>query len=139
MRQTFRKIILTFICMLICVVASAVEVTVDGIVYDVVTKAKTATLINGKSCSGKVVIPEIVSYNGVDCNVTSIGDRAFYECSGLDSVTIPNSVTSIGSGAFQLCLTNLLYSLGFAAWIVQELYCFLLFSLSHISGDCLCG
>ena len=36
-------------------------------------------------------------------SVTSIGDGAFYNCSGLISVTIPNSVTSIGSYVFQGC------------------------------------
>ena len=36
-------------------------------------------------------------------SVTSIGNRAFYECSSLTSVTIPNSVTSIGSSAFYNC------------------------------------
>ena len=36
-------------------------------------------------------------------SVTSIGDDAFWGCSGLTSVTIPNSVTSIGDGAFSYC------------------------------------
>jgi hypothetical protein len=33
-------------------------------------------------------------------SVTSIGNNAFYNCSGLTSITIPNSVTSIGDYAF---------------------------------------
>ena len=35
--------------------------------------------------------------------VTSIGNYAFYNCSGLTSITIPDSVTSIGSSAFSGC------------------------------------
>ena len=39
----------------------------------------------------------------IPSSVTSIGNYAFEYCSGLISVTIPNSVTSIGSGAFKGC------------------------------------
>ena len=36
-------------------------------------------------------------------SVTSIGDYAFYNCTGLTSITIPDSVTSIGNSAFSGC------------------------------------
>lgn len=49
--------------------------------------------IDGKEVTN-MTIPE---------SVTSIGNYAFYGCSGLTSVTIPNSVTSIGSSAFSGC------------------------------------
>ena len=51
------------------------------------------------STFGTLAIPSTI--NGY--LVTSIGDDAFYECSGLTSVTIPSSVTSIGEYAFSGC------------------------------------
>ena len=45
---------------------------------------------------------EIESYIIPD-SVTSIGDGAFWCCSSLSSLFIPNSVTSIGDGAFEGC------------------------------------
>ena len=53
--------------------------------------------------SGDVVIPSSVTNNGTTYSVTSIGNSAFWRCSGLTSVTIPNSVTSIGNHVFRGC------------------------------------
>ena len=36
-------------------------------------------------------------------SVTTIGDRAFYECGNLTNITIPDSVTTIGNSAFCCC------------------------------------
>ena len=72
---------------------SSVSVTYQGTYYSSYSNEYTGT----------VVIPETVTYNGKTYSVTSIGDYAFYLCSGLTSVTIPNSVTSIGSWAFYYC------------------------------------
>ena len=36
-------------------------------------------------------------------SVTTIGEAMFYDCTGLTSITIPNSVTSIGYEAFRSC------------------------------------
>lgn len=53
--------------------------------------------------TGNLSIPDSVLYGGNTYSVTSIGDRAFYGCSGLASITIPNSVTSIDTFAFYGC------------------------------------
>ena len=84
--------------------ASAYDVEVDGIYYNIVTKVKTAEVTRGDNkYSGDVTIPETITVDNVAYNVTSIGDHAFLGCHGLTSITIPNSVTSIGYQAFDGC------------------------------------
>ncbi len=57
---------------------------------------------------------EITRYTGNDAelsvpdtldghSVTSIGDRAFFDCAALTSITLPEGLTSIGDGAFTWC------------------------------------
>ncbi len=81
------------------------EVMIDGIRYYLNAVSKKASVIAKSSgkYSDEVVIPESVEHEGTTYSVTSIGEKAFYECSGMTSVTIPNSVTSIGDYAFFYC------------------------------------
>ena len=65
--------------------------------------------INGELVQGDLVIP---------AGVTSIGNYAFRDCSGLTSVEIPASVTSISSSAFYGCsgLTSVYYQGDLDRW-----------------------
>ena len=53
----------------------AVEVEIDGINYDLLSKAKRATVIAKSSgeYSGEVVIPESVEFNGFSRNSVGVG------------------------------------------------------------------
>ena len=98
------KYLFTALLLLCATIASAEEATINGIKYELITKAKTAKVIAGSSkYTGDVIIPASVDYNGATYSVTTIGEKAFYNCSSLTSITIPNSITSIGNCAFAKC------------------------------------
>lgn len=54
--------------------------------------------------AGSIVIPAEVTIDNSALKVTSIGRSAFYGCSGLTSITIPESVNSIEYYAFWNCM-----------------------------------
>ena len=58
---------------------------------------KPITTIGDRAFSGPITSITLPN------SVTSIGDSAFYYCTSLTSITIPDSVTSIGSSAFCHC------------------------------------
>ena len=97
------KILLSTLLALISTLSWA-KFEINGIYYNVI-KTNTVEVTSGNiKYSGEVIIPSSIEYYGVSYSVTTIGNRAFWDCSSLTSVTIPNSVTSIGDYAFQGCM-----------------------------------
>lgn len=101
------KKILLFVAMAFQVVmANAFEgnVEIDGINYYILTKAAYAEVVRKKTnYEGDVVIPETVEYDGVVCTVKKIDDSAFSYDTKLTSISIPKTVTELGSYAFEDC------------------------------------
>ena len=101
---------------------------IGGICYIFNTAANTASVTyrgtsSSGSYSGSVTIPETVTFEETEYHVVAIGERAFYNCDNLQSVVLPNSITSIGSYAFAysdnlstINLPNSVISIGIGAF-----------------------
>ena len=70
-----------------------------GDLYYIVTDAGEIEINGCEKSATTVKIPAEIDGKPV----TSIGNSAFYNCSGLTKITIPDSVTSIEEGAFYYC------------------------------------
>lgn len=93
-------------CILLCCAglrAEAYDIEADGIYYNKVTATELAVASGDRQYMGAVTIPESVSAEGSSWQVTAIADAAFYGCSELYAVSLPRTVTQIGSEAFVRC------------------------------------
>lgn len=102
--KTIKQLLITVAVLLCSIVASAHDFEADGIYYNIISvnDLTVAVTYKGNSYdeisneySGEVIIPETIAYKSKVLKVTSIGDDAFSDCSGLTSIEIPNSVTTI--------------------------------------------
>ena len=75
----------------------------DGIYYNITSYSDKTVEVTKGSYWGDVIIPETITNEGIEYRVIAIGNRAFYECVVLTSVTIPESVQVIGEAAFYYC------------------------------------
>lgn len=78
------------------------DAEIDGIYYRLTGNEAAVTFRDDyyNSYSGTVAIPESVVHDGKTYRVTGITDWAFCSCRDLTSVTIPESVTSLGHSVF---------------------------------------
>ena len=98
-----KKLGLFFLLSLLTLTAVAQSVEINGVWYTLDDENNCATVSRSPSMSkysGEIVIPESVTYNDVDYDVTAIAPNAFSGYTEIISVIIGNNVTTIGNNAF---------------------------------------
>ena len=84
--------------------------TYNYVNYSYTVGTQSASVSGSPKATGDLIILESFIVNTVEYVVTNINVSALESCSGLTSVTIPSSITSIGNYAFSGCtrLTNII-------------------------------
>lgn len=82
---------------------------VNGIFYKIMTNTSVYVSYKGDNVidfsdeySGSINIPPTVTYNGKTYTVEGVWNNAFKYCTGVTSITIPNTVTTINQSAFSV-------------------------------------
>ena len=71
--------------------------------------------------TGDIVIPDEIDFGGEIYAVTGIDAYAFYNCRGLSSVKLPNTIESIGENAFYNCTSLTSIEIPESVTYVQDL------------------
>ena len=96
----------------------------DGIYYHIVDQSNVTVTFKDlgfATYSGRVVIPETVTHNGITYHVTGISASAFAYSDELTSVSIPVTVKSVGNDAFFGCSLQSLLITGAGPWTAGAL------------------
>ncbi|MDE6535535.1 MAG: leucine-rich repeat domain-containing protein [Muribaculaceae bacterium] len=84
---------------------SAQTFSLDGVTYSGNAEQKTCFVQGADPALVSISIPQHVNYNSIEYQVVSINFGAFADCSALETISIPASVSSIGNNAFNGCVS----------------------------------
>ena len=100
----YPRLFLTIVISSVTSSVAAITFNVKGIDYNTLADG-TVEVEKARDCGAEVTIPESVEYQGKAYQVTAVHDNAFSWIDYIQSVSLPESVTSIGAGAFFNCLS----------------------------------
>ena len=102
--SVMKKIYSLTIIFFISLMVRAINVEIDGIMYNINVKTGLTEVAANTShqYTGDIVIPETITYEGKEYTVTAIAQGAFSQ-TNITSIAFPNSITSIDRGAFYCC------------------------------------
>ncbi len=91
--------------------ASAYDFMVDGLCYSINSDGSSVSVANSNGADysnsypglTEVTVPSSVYYGGKTYKVTSMGSSAFYNCTTLKSISLPNTISTIEKDAFAHC------------------------------------
>lgn len=112
--NNLKTIMITAALLITCGTASGYDFEAGGIYYNVLSVSERTVEVTYQaseydpnnpipSYAGSVNIPATVEYQGQTFAVTTIGENAFSECTGLTHVTLPAGLRVISDNAFGGC------------------------------------
>lgn len=119
---TFNKyVVLSLLFCALAIPSYSYDFIVDGIAY-VITSDSTAAVTNSSrgvydstndsydfcdnyAWATNISIPMWVNHEGVEYTITEIGPNAFKGCVGINEISLPNSIKTIGTDAFPRAIT----------------------------------
>ena len=102
MKRRFTTLMTTLLLsVMFAVSASAYDVEVDGIYYNLLKKAKQAEVVGASKKLKNVIIPDVITYEDTEFKVVSLGYLALVGLDNVETIKLGNNIEEIGAGVFQ--------------------------------------
>ncbi len=113
MNKRIQAFLTMFLLSIVLATSALASVKIDGVYYELYKKSTPfAKVVKGDGYAGKIVIPNTVTYEGVEYKVTSFAADAFSSNYDITSLVIGDNVTAIEANSFTFCRSLYSVTLG---------------------------